>query len=45
MLRSVKTDQNQFVLIGMALLINDYQKPQNLFAKHLQELSHCQYLP
>jgi len=24
MLRSVKTDQNQFVLMGMALLINDY---------------------
>jgi len=45
MLRSVKTDQNQFILMWMALLINDYQKPQNLFAKCSQELSQCQYPP
>ena len=42
-LRSMKTDQNQFVLKWIALLINDYQKPQNLFTKRSQELSHCQY--
>ena len=45
MLRSVKTDQNQFILTQMALLINDYQEPQNLFTKRLQELSYCQYPP
>ena len=43
--RSVKTDQNQFVLKKTALLPNDYQKPQNLLSKCLQELSHCQYNP
>ena len=43
--RSVKTDQNQFVLKRMALLPNDYQKPQNLLSKHSQELSHHQYNP
>ena len=43
--RSVKTDQNQFVLKWMALLPNDYQKPQKPLSKHLQELSHRQYNP
>ena len=44
-LRSITTDQNQFILKWMTLLINNYLKPQNLFTKHSQELSHCQYPP
>ena len=43
--RSVKTDQNQFILKKTALFPNDYQKPQNLLSKCLQELSHHQYNP
>ena len=38
--RSMKTDQNQFVLKWMTLLPNDYQKP---LSKHSQKLFHCQY--
>ena len=45
MLRSMKTDQNQFVLKWIALLPNDYQKPQKPLSKRSQELSHCQYNP
>ena len=40
MLRSMKTDQNQFVLMWMALLPNDYQKPQKPLSKCSQELSY-----
>ena len=38
--RSVKTDPNPFVLKWMVYLLNDHQKPQDLFAKHSKELSH-----
>ena len=43
--RSMKTDQNQFILKWTALLPNDYQKPQKPLSKRLQELSHRQYNP
>ena len=43
--RSMKTDLNQFVLKRTALLTNDCGKYQDLFAKHLQELSLSQYPP
>ena len=39
-LRSGKTNQNQFVLKQTALLTNDRQKPQNIFAEHSQKFSH-----
>ena len=44
-LRSVKTDQNQFILKWTVLLPNDYQKPQKPLLKCSQELSHHQYNP
>jgi len=44
-LRSVKTDQNQFVLKWTTLLYYDYQKPQKSLSKCTQKLSHHQYNP
>jgi len=45
MLRSMRIDLNHFVLKRMMLLINDCGKSQDLFAKHLQELSISQHPP
>jgi len=42
-LRSMKTDPNRFVLKGMAEPNNNCEKPENFFAKRLQELPHHQY--
>ena len=43
MLRSVRTDPNQSALKWTAILINDCEKPQDLFTKHSQEPSLSQH--
>jgi len=44
-LRSVTTGSNRFALWRAASRKYDFEKPQNPFAKHLQELSHSQHYP
>ena len=43
--RSMTTGSNQFALWRVASRKCDFEKPQNPFAKHLQELSHSQHYP
>ena len=43
--RSVTTGSNQFALWRVVSRKCDFEKPQNPFAKHLQEPSHSQHYP
>jgi len=44
-LRSMTTGLNQFALWRVASRKYNFEKSQNSFAKHLQELSHSQHYP